>query len=154
LLVLSGVVFAAGSTAQCQFSSVSQQTYGTGCNPVFLGNNPLLAVRLDPQTCTVSMQVTAFSGCCNTLLRDRLLAIGLTPVNVPLPQFGPGCTLLASLDQLFIQPVQAGDTFVLTVPSGLPLGFVFYAQAAAHYFTTIGFSDDLAFSAGDQVTLN
>lgn len=153
-LALSGIALAAAATAQCQFSGVSLQTYGAGCNPVFPGNSPSIGGRLDTVTCTLGLQVAAFAGCCNTYLRDRLLVIGLVQANVPLPQVGGGCTLLARPDVLLLLPASAGDTFALPLPPGLPPGFTMFAQSAAHYFTTIGFSDDFALSPGAQVTLN
>lgn len=152
--LIAGVIAGASAVAQCQFSGVSVQTVGAGCNPVFAGNNPSIGGRLDTTACSLGLQVTAYAGCCNTWLRDRVLLLGLQQVNVPLPQVGSGCTLLARPDVLLWLPVSGGDTFSLALPPGLPLGFTVFVQAAAHYFTTIGFSDDFALSAGAQVTLN
>lgn len=153
-IVSSGLLFAVAATAQCQFASVSIQTFGAGCNPVFVGNNPSIGGRLDVNSCTLGLQVNAFSGCCNTYLWGRMLVLGLAQVNVPVPQVGVGCTLLARPDVLLFLPTSAGDTFALSLPPLLPPGLVLFAQAAAHYFTTIGFSDDFALSPGATVTLN
>jgi hypothetical protein len=137
--------------AQCPFTSVSTQSYGQGCNPVF-ATNPTLAVALDAASCRVQLTVNAFPGCCNTFLRTYLLAIGFQQASIPVPQIGPGCTVLVQPTALLIQPSTAGATFSLGLPPIVPpLGFV--AQGAAHYFTTIGFSDDFALTDGAQVTL-
>lgn len=151
LAVLPMMLTAPLAMAQCPFASVSTQSYGQGCNPVF-GTNPTLSVTLDAANCRVQVAVNAFPGCCNTFLRTYLLAIGFQQVSIPVPQIGPGCTLLVQPTALLIQPSAGGATFSLGLPPILPpLGFV--AQGAAHYFTTIGFSDDFALTDGAQVTL-
>jgi len=149
-MLLTALV-AATASAQCPFTSVSMQTQGQGCNPVFVAP-PTYGVALDTIACTLQLQVTAFQGCCNTYLQGRLLALGDQPASVPMPWIGSGCTLLVNPVILLYQPASAGDTFVLALPALLP-PLTFYAQAAAHYFTTIGFSHDFALTAGGQITL-
>jgi hypothetical protein len=152
LLLPGSLLFAAtAALAQCPFGSVSVLANGQGCNPVF-GTAPTFTVGLDVASCTLQVPVSAFSGCCNTFLVGRVLVLGDQPASVPLPQFGSGCTLLASPVILLYQPASAGDTFVLTLPASLP-PLSFYAQAAAHYFTTIGLSHDFALTAGGLVSL-
>lgn len=136
---------------QCQFTSVALQNYGAGCGVVF-GVPPSITAQLDPVTCDLGIRVTAFAGCCNTFLRDRLLVLGLAPTNQPLPQVAPGCVLLASPIVFLWQATSAGDTFHLGIPPGLT-SFTMYAQGAAHYFTTIGLSDDLMLTDGLMLTL-
>jgi hypothetical protein len=139
------------AAAQCPFSTVQLTTYGSGCNPVF-ATNPTLTGTLDPTVCTLNLTVNAFSGCCNTFLNGRILAIGLQPVSQPLPQLGVGCTLLASPDALLFQANTAGATFVLAIPPGLP-PLTLYAQGAAIYFTTIGLTTDIALTGGEAAAL-
>lgn len=139
--------------AQCPFSSVSSSTYGPGCSAVFPGNLPTLSVALDVPGCSLGVTVTAFGGCCNTFLVGRLLALGDAPTMVPLPQLGAGCVLQVDQPILLYQPSAAGDTFVLPVGAALP-PLTVYAQGAALYFTTIGFSTDLALTGGYQVQLS
>lgn len=148
LLALPVMGAAAG---QCQFTSVALQNYGLGCGIVF-SVPPSITAQLDPVTCTLGIRVTAFAGCCNTFLRDRLLVLGLTPANQPLPQVAFGCTLLVSPTVFLWQATSAGDTFHFGIPPGLT-SFTFHAQGAAHYFTTIGLSDDLMLTDGLTMTL-
>ena len=150
--VWSALAFATGlAHAQCTVTGAGMQTYGQGCNPVF-GNSPILAVAVDTTACRLDVTLQAFGGCCNTYLRNLLLAIGAQQVNVPLPQIGAGCVLLASPDAILVQPSSAGAVFQFNLPP-LVVPFTFYLQGGAHYFTTIGFSNDLALTAGGQITL-
>jgi hypothetical protein len=150
--VLATVFTASVAMGQCPFASVSMQSYGQGCNPVFL-NDPTIGVQLDPVTCQLQLTVSAFQGCCNTYLVGTLLALGDQATAVPLPQFGANCTLLAVPVILLFQPTAAGPTFTLGLPqTGLP-PVTLVAQGGALYFTTIGFSYDFALSAGGQLSL-
>ncbi len=133
--------------AQCTVMSVAFTPYGTGCNPVFATQTPMLSGRWDPQTCSVTLTITAFSGCCNTYLRDRLFVLGAQQTRVPLPFLGIGCTLWASPDIVIPLTSSAGASLTLAVPPGLPPGSI-YGQGLVHYFTTIGFSDDFALTQG------
>ena len=69
-----------------------------------------------------------------------------------MPRFGPGCTLLVEPVFALILPAQQGSGISFALPPGLP-PLSFYAQGAVHYFTTIGFSHDLAFTDGLRVDL-
>src|SRR5262249_46209910 len=100
----------------------------------------------------LDITVQAFGGCCNTYLTNHLLALGAQQVNVPLPQIGSGCALLASLDALLLQPSSAGGVFHVNLPP-IAVPFTFAAQGGALYFTTIGFRNDLALTAGALITL-
>ena len=64
----------------------------------------------------------------------------------------PSCRLL--VQPLVIVPVApfVGRTVTTKLPLGTPFVTVF-AQAATHYFTTIGFTDDYELSAGLSITL-
>jgi hypothetical protein len=137
--------------AQCPFTSLTLLPYGQGCNPVF-ALPPGVTAALDPSTCTVQLTVNAFQGCCNTFLVGYALALGLQGVSIPVPQLGPGCTLLADPVVLLYQTATTGNTFALPLPS-LPAPLVFAAQGAAHYFTTIGFGHDFALTGGAQIAV-
>lgn len=152
-LVCSVALGAGFAAAQCPFTSVSTASYGQGCNPVFFGNVPTLSVALDTPACSLNVTVDAFAGCCNTFLVGRLLALGAAPTMVPLPQFGVGCALLVDQPILLYQPSAAGDTFALPLGAALP-PLTVYAQGAALYFTTIGFSTDFALASGYQIQLS
>lgn len=142
---------AAPAAGQC-YTSASFQAYGTGCNPVFLGQVPNLNGRFDATNCIVYFQVTAFSGCCNTFLQSHVLALGIQRVQIPLPQIGAGCELLVDPLVLQFQPASQGGLFSLVLPPGLP-PFTLVGQGAAVYFTTIGLSTDFALTPGMGVAL-
>lgn len=136
------------ATAQCAFSSANVSSYGPSCS-VFSNNPTTVGVQLDASNCTLGVDVQAFSGCCNTYLVGRVLVVGLQPITQPLPQFG--CTLLTSPDLVLFQAT--GSTFALQMPSAPFPATMLFAQGAAIYFTTIGFSVDWAFSSGSQINL-
>lgn len=142
---------ASDANAQCQFTSVSTQTYGLGCGQVF-SVPPSISAQLDPVACSLGIRVQAFAGCCNTFLRNRILALGITQANQPLPQIAIGCTLLVNPDVMLWQSTAMGDTFVLAIPPGLT-SFTFHGQGAGHYFTTIGLTNDLMLTGGLTMTL-
>lgn len=146
----AAALLGSAALAQCPFTSASLQSYGQGCNPVF-PTPPTFTVTVDPTTCTLQVQVSAFA-CCNSYVVGRLLGLGLQSQNVPLPWIGPGCTLLADPVILLYQPTSAGTVFVLSLPPVAP-PVQLYAQGGVHYFTTIGFHDDFALTAGGLVTL-
>jgi hypothetical protein len=142
-LALSGL-----AAAQCAFSSVNVSCYGHPCS-VFSGNPTTVGAQLNVSNCTLGVDVQAFSGCCNTYLVGRVLVVGLQPVTQPLPQLG--CTLLTSPDLVLFQAT--GSMFALQMPSAPFPATTLFAQGAAIYFTTIGFSTDWAFSRGSQINL-
>jgi hypothetical protein len=144
-------LFAAAAAAQCPFSAVSLQSYGNGCATVFLAP-PTLSGGLDANACTLGLTVNAFAGCCNTFLTLRVLAIGAQQANVPLPQVGPGCTLLVNPVAILFLPASGGDTFRLTLPRGLVPPLPLEAQGAAFY-TTFGVAIDAQLTEGQTVTL-
>ncbi len=137
--------------AQCPFTGVTTQNYGAPCTTVF-PTAPTISAQLDPVACSLGIRVIAYAGCCNTYLRDRILALGLSQSNQPLPQVGTGCTLLVNAITFLWQPVSMGDTFILPIPPGLT-PFTFCAQGAPHYFTTIGLTNDLMLTDGLTLTL-
>jgi hypothetical protein len=149
--LFSVALLAGGAGAQCQFSAVSTQNYGNPCGQVF-SVPPSISAQLDPVACSLGIRVVAYAGCCNTYLRDRILALGLSQANQPLPQIAFGCTLLVNPITLLWQPVSMGDTFTLPIPPGLT-PFTFHAQGAPHYFTTIGLTNDLMLTDGLTLTL-
>lgn len=136
------------AAAQCAFSSVSVSSYGQPCS-VFTGNPTTIGALLDVTNCSLGIEVHAFPGCCNTYLVGRVLVLGLQPNTQPLPQFN--CTLLTSPDVVLFQTT--GSTFPLSMPNAPFPATTLFAQGAAIYFTTIGFSTDWAFSSGAQITL-
>ena len=131
--------------AQCT-TSVSFQSYGSGCNTVS-GQVPALSGSFDTQTCTVSLTLTGFPGCCNTFLVGRVFFLGGAQVNTPLPGIGPGCALLARPDLPVAFATGAEDTLRFAVPDGFP-ALTLYSQGANVYFTTIGFGTDVELSQG------
>jgi hypothetical protein len=150
-LFVIAALAAATATAQCQFTSLSLQSYGQGCTTVFTVP-PTLAGGLDGPTCTLNLTVIAFTGCCNTFLRFRVLALGVQQINLPLPQIGPGCALLVDpLATLFLQ-TNGGDTFALRIPPLLPPPLQLQAQAAAIY-VTFGVALDAQLTEGQTITL-
>lgn len=145
------LVFSTAVAAQCPFQTLSLQSYGRGCTTVFL-QPTTLSGSLDPAACSLGLVVQSFQGCCNTFLTARLLAIGVQQTAVPLPQIGPGCTLLVDPVALLLQPAPAGDTFWLPLPATLVAPLHFVAQGAALY-TTFGVSIDLQLTEGFAVLL-
>jgi hypothetical protein len=139
------------ATAQCPFTGVTTQNYGAPCTTVF-PTAPTISAQLDPVACSLGIRVIAYAGCCNTYLRDRILALGLSQANQSLPQVGTGCTLLVNPITFLWQPATMGDTFTLPIPPGLT-PFTFHAQGAPHYFTTIGLTNDLMLTDGLTLTL-
>ena len=131
--LLIAVLLSAPATvvAQC---SVTFTPYGAGCQTV-VAQVPTLSGSFEGQTCTVSLTLDAFSGCCNTFLTDRLFVLGLQ-ANVALPPW-PGCSLLVAPVAVAILPVSGGDTLSFQLPSGLP-SFSIYSQGIAIYASTIG----------------
>lgn len=128
---------AAVLSAQCQFSSVALQGYGTGCSEVF-GFYPTLRFELDQANCTLAVTVDADSGCCNTFLQATALVIGTRPTSVPLPLADPLCALLVQPDTVLIQAGPVATPFVLQLPPTLPPAS-FFAQGIAGYYTTVTF---------------
>jgi hypothetical protein len=143
ILVLPGLR-AQGCSYNPQF-----QSYGAGCNTAF-GTAPTITGSFDPGTCAVTLTAGVFPGCCNTYLQQRWLLLGLAPDQSPVPQY-PGCTLLVQPD-LLVTP-WTPNPMVFPLPPGLPPVTVF-AQGGFVYFTTIGFTYDLALTAGLAVTLS
>ena len=150
---LCAAALTVGLAAQCPFQTLATTGYGAGCSPVFPGQTPTLSAALDPAACALTVTVGAFGGCCNTFAVGRVLALGDQPANVPLPQFGAGCTLLVQPAILLFLPSAAGDTFSLPLAAALP-PLTVYAQGAVLYFTTIGFSTDFALTAGARFDLS
>src|SRR5262252_9148241 len=116
--LFAGALLAAAAAAQCPFASVSLSSYGQGCVTVF-PTPPTLGGGLDTNACRLGLTVTAVTGCCNTFLSARLLALGVQQVATPLPSVGPNCTLLVQPDVVLFLPASGGDTFFLNLPRGL-----------------------------------
>ncbi|MFT4511997.1 MAG: hypothetical protein ACI89X_000673 [Planctomycetota bacterium] len=147
-ILSASLVLSSFAATQCAFSSVSVSSYGQPCS-VFSTNPTTVGVQLDVTNCELGIDVSAFPGCCNTYLVGRVLVLGLQPITQPLPQLG--CTLLTSPDVVLFQTT--GSTFPLQMPSAPFPATTLFAQGAAIYFTTIGFSVDWAFSSGAQINL-
>ncbi|MCA8956423.1 MAG: hypothetical protein KDC87_10140 [Planctomycetes bacterium] len=137
--------------AQCTNRTVAFTSYGSGCTSVF-NTVPSLAGKFDPTNCTMYLDLSAFGGCCNTFLRNRIFAFGVRQTSLPVPFIGPKCVLLTSSELFVVLPVAAGSTLQIPVPPAAPAGTL-YAQGAAHYFTTIGLSNDYELTNGLSITL-
>lgn len=149
--ILLAVLLSAPAAAQCPFSSVSLQSQGNGCTTVF--NQPTtLAAALDATSCTLGVTVQSFSGCCNTFLTARMLALGVRQIRVPLPFVGANCTLLVDPAALLLLPAAGGDTFTFNLPATLPSPLSFEAQGAALY-VTFGVTFDWQLTAGGTILL-
>lgn len=149
-IVLALASMAPIGAAQCTVTGATFEPYGTGCGAV-VSQAPTLKGAFDSTTCTVSLTVDAFGGCCNTFVTYRLLGLGLAPDKTPLPFLGSGCELLIQpLIVVALPPNQ--DTLKLTIPPGMPTDTV-YLQGGAGYLTTIGLTRDLALTQGLRVTL-
>jgi hypothetical protein len=116
-----------------QITSLSTTSIGPNCNigPVgccmILGGPTQLVPSLDVAAQQVQMEVTAIEGCCGVQVPLRALALGTTPVLVPLPEFGPACALHVAPIVLL---AAAANPFVIPLPPGLP-PVTFLAQGAA-----------------------
>ncbi len=143
-------LLAASLAAQCPYVSATQQSYGLPCGSVF-SVPPLIAARLDVPQCTLRLQVNAYTGCCNTFLRARVVVLGLQPTSIPLPQFGLGCTLWTQPLASLYQPTASGDTFPIPLPPGLP-PITLHAQGVGVY-VTFGVQYDLMLTDGAAITL-
>jgi hypothetical protein len=111
------------AAAQCQFTTLTQQVIGSGCNIGFIGCCAVLPITptflptLDPQNCELDIFVPAIEGCCGVTVPGRVLVLGTQQGLVPLPDFGFGC-------ELHVMPSTAllttADTFSLPLPPSLP----------------------------------
>ncbi len=138
-------------SAQCTVSSVTFTPYGQGCNPVFGVGPPTLSGSFDPGLCVARLALDGFSGCCNTYLWNRLLAIGVAPASVAVPTVGQGCTLL--VDPFLVLSFPGNQaSFDFQLPPGA--SGTLFVQGANIYFTTIGFSYDAALSNGLRIDVN
>lgn len=141
----------AALAAQCPNLTLTVSNYGAGCTTVS-PTAPALGASLNTSTCVLAATINGFPGCCNTYRIGNLLVLGDQAAAVPVPQFGPSCTLLNSAVVVLFQPADQGTTFNLSLPPGLP-PVTLYAQGASLYFTTIGLSYDWALTDGSQLNL-
>ncbi len=125
--VIAFSLSAAFAAAQCPFTSVTTQSIGPSCNAASTGfclivQTPTqVSPTLDTNACTLDVEVSAFSGCGATV-PVRALAIGTLATAIPVPSFGPACTLHVAPDVLL---ASTGGSFLLTLPPALPpLSFV------------------------------
>jgi hypothetical protein len=132
--ILSAVALAGLSAAQCPFTSVTAQSAGAFCNVGPTGccavaEQPTqLAASLDVGACALDLQVSALEGCCGVAVAARLLVLGDLPAAIPVPQFGPRCTVWVQPAVVLVRT--SGDTFRLPIPANLP-PLTLRAQAAA-----------------------
>src|SRR5262245_21904187 len=132
-LLAAALSLATAATAQCQFSSLSSQSAGAFCNIPSTGccaiaSSPTqLQPALNVTACTVEFTVRQIEGCCGMAVPFRFLAIGMTPAVIPLPEFGPTCTLWLVPDQFFVMTTA---TISIPIPPTLP-PLTFQAQGAA-----------------------
>lgn len=112
----------AGARAQCPFTSVATQSVAPGCNFASTGfcaivSTPTtLGVTLDAAACALRVDVVAFQGCGATI-PVFALALGAQQINLPLPDFGPTCTL-AVLPAVLV--ADASGQYTLPLPAALP----------------------------------
>ena len=152
LSVVAGITTAA-LPAQCLFQTVTTQSIGPSCNFGSTGFCAIpsvpstLSTTLDTVNCKLIVQVNQFEGC-GASVPLRLLVLGIQPVAVSLPEFGPGCTL-----HVVPMVLLAGTTgpFSLDLPPGVAsLSFLAQGAALSHFpFTTpdvLTFTDGLAVS--------
>jgi len=129
----AALALASTAAAQCQFSSLSAQSAGAFCNISSTGCCAIpsapcqLLPLLDVTNCTVVFTVHQLEGCCGITVPFRFLAIGMTPAVIPLPGFGPTCTLWLVPDQFFVMTTA---TIAIPIPPTLP-PLTFQAQGAA-----------------------
>lgn len=142
-------VLALPTRAQCGPNGGAFVPYGHGCNTVF-GTPPSLSGSYDHLTCTASITLTGSPGCCNTYLQSRILALGFSAANVPVPQIGPTCVLYVN-PVIFLTLEPGNPTLQVSVPASF-IGATLYAQGANVYFTTIGFTTDAELSNGLLIT--
>jgi len=128
VLFVALLAVAAPAAAQCGLSGAMIANYGMGCA---VQATPItITATFSPASCLFTTAWTASPSCCNVFYRGSILAIGVQPANVPLPN---GCTL-------YIQPLLAFDlgqtrSFTLPIPP-IAAGATFYLQAANYFFFT------------------
>jgi len=128
------LLLATTAAAQCQFTGIAVQSYGTFCNTgptgccAIVSSPTTLSFGLDVTSCALAVEVNALEGCCGVAVLARVVAFGSSQAAVPVPQFGPGCTL-------WVQPVEFRDQgsalAQIPLPPTLPPGIQFFAQAGA-----------------------
>jgi hypothetical protein len=129
----AALLCASAALAQCPFNTVTAQSVGPFCNTgptgccAIVSSPTILAPTLDVTTCALDLEVSALEGCCGVTVAVRLLALGATTANIPLPQLGAGCALWVQPDAIL---VQQSSPFRLAIPPGL-LPFTFFAQSSA-----------------------
>ncbi len=144
-LVLAGL--ATTAVAQCP-AGASFNKYGATCT--FFGQAGVLDGKYDPASCTLRLQFSASTTCCNTFPAAQALLIGAQPVTpgVPHPALVRGCEL-AVLPLVTVVVAGHSQPFDLRVPA---IGTAtIYAQGVTDYFTTIGFSHDYQTTQGLQI---
>ena len=151
------LVMATTAAAQCQFTGLAVQSFGMFCNTgptgccAIVSSPTTLSFGLDGSSCTLNVEVNALEGCCGVAVLARIVAFGASPAAVPLPQFGPGCTL-------WVQPVefreQSGALAQIPLPPTLPPGIQFFAQAGALILNPVPAPNlVVTLSGGQAVTL-
>lgn len=134
-------------------SDVGFTRYGNTCD--FFGQPATLKGDYDRSTCTMTLQMTVASTCCNTYPQSQILLLGAQPI-IPgqrLPILVPSCTL--SVIPLVALPQPAGPSgaeWSFRLPT-VSLQASLFAQGVNHYFTTIGNRDELQSSNGLQIDL-
>jgi hypothetical protein len=146
LVFLCAAVFA-GAPAAAQCIPVTFTSYGAPCGTGFPG--ALLTGTTNASTCTMTIDVQAFPGCCNSFQQSKIFVFGLQQTQLPVPGLPQPCFLLASPDFVIVQAA-AVDGPTIPVPPQL-FGLTIYAQGAVTYFTTIGFTTEIALTQGLQI---
>jgi hypothetical protein len=147
----------AAASLPAQFTSVTTTSVAPGCNLGWTGccatpSMPAqLQFALDVNAQRLDVTVQALEGCCGVAVPRRALALGTSPAAVPLPMFGPGCTLHVFPDVLL---ATTGTTFALQLPPGVAtLGFLVQGLAWQTWPLAPGNPDVFLFSDARAVTL-
>jgi hypothetical protein len=155
LPLLAALWLSSAAIAQCPFNSITAQSVGPFCNLGPTGccavvqQPTLLVPTLNVSPCALDLEVQALEGCCGVTVSMRLLALGLTTANIPLPQLGRGCALWVQPDVIL---AQVTSPFRLQIPPALP-PFTFYAQASAVITNTL-FPMPLVITLSDGLQLS
>lgn len=142
VLVLAPLLAGLAEAQNCPISGIATTDVGQGTGFLLPSH---LNLSWDSSTCSLQVQVDAAS-CCNTYAIQHfvLFGDGLLPAPIPLNgAFLTGSDLLVRPQYLF-GPFSGLSSTHPVPPDPALVGLTFAAQAAPVYFTTIGFTRDLA----------
>ena len=144
---LAALLFLSPLAAQCPVKSATFTPYGSGCNTAFPREVPKLGAAFAPKSCSISLWILAYPGCCNVIARQQVFAFGIGRSSVPLPG---GCALL--VNPLVVLPVDRSVRVVnAKLPTTTTLG-TFHAQGYVAYSSTLSRRTSPAFTQGLEIT--